>query len=77
MKRTILTTILILTLAFCLTACGCEHEWTEATCLTPKTCTLCQEIEGEALGHTWKNATCTAPKTCETCRETEGRIRFW
>ena len=35
MKRTILTTILVLTLAFCLMACGCEHEWTEATCLTP------------------------------------------
>lgn len=70
MKRTILVCLLI-ALAFCLTACGCEHEWEEATCLTPKTCNLCQEVEGEALGHTWKDATCTAPKTCETCEKTK------
>lgn len=71
MKRTILIS-LVIALALCLTACGCEHEWQEATCLTPKTCTLCQEVEGEALGHSWKDATCTAPKTCEACQETEG-----
>lgn len=71
MKRTILI-CLVIALTFCLTACGCKHEWQEATCLTPKTCTLCQEVEGEALGHSWKDATCTAPKTCETCQETEG-----
>lgn len=71
MKRTILV-ILIIALTFCLTACGCEHEWSEATCTDPKTCTLCQEVEGEPLGHKWKEATCTEAKTCETCKETEG-----
>lgn len=72
MKRTILTAILVTILSFCLTACACEHEWKEATCTAPKTCTLCQEVEGDALGHKWKEATCTEAKTCETCNETEG-----
>ena len=49
-----------------------EHEWSDATCVAPKTCATCGETEGEALGHTWADATCTAPKTCSTCNETEG-----
>lgn len=28
---------------------GCQHEWQEATCTTPKTCKLCGETEGEAV----------------------------
>lgn len=59
-------------LAVLLTGCGCEHEWADATCLAPKTCNLCQETEGEALGHTWAEVTCAAPKTCTACGETEG-----
>ena len=51
---------------------ACEHSWDAATCTTPKTCKLCGETEGNALGHSWKNATCTAPKTCKTCGLTEG-----
>ncbi len=31
---------------------ACDHQWTDATCTAPKTCTLCGETEGEALGHT-------------------------
>ena len=50
----------------------CEHEWTEATCTAPKTCTKCNATEGEAAAHDWAAATCTAPKTCKTCNETEG-----
>lgn len=57
-----------------LTACEktCEHNWKDATCTVPKTCSLCGETEGNALGHTWKEATCTDPKTCSLCGETEG-----
>lgn len=73
MKRTILAAILVTILSFCLTACACEHEWNEATCTEPRTCSLCQEVEGEPLGHKWSNATCTAPKTCDTCGITEGK----
>lgn len=59
-------------LAVLLTGCACEHEWADATCLAPKTCNLCQETEGEALGHNWAEATCAAPKTCTACGEMEG-----
>ena len=52
----------ISTLAVCcmLTGCHMKHEWLEATCTTPKTCSACGETEGEALdGHEWKAVTCT------------------
>lgn len=55
-----------------LTGCACQHEWTEATCLIPKTCNLCQETEGVALGHIWGDATYDTPKTCSRCDTTEG-----
>ncbi len=50
----------------------CTHSWTDATCTAPKTCSLCQETEGEALSHNWTDATCAAPKTCSRCQATEG-----
>ena len=44
----------------------CEHDWADAACTEPKTCKVCGETEGEALGHTeellpGKDATCTEP----------------
>ncbi len=42
---------------------SCAHEWVEATCTEPKTCSLCGETEGEALGHT------EGPTLCERCHE--------
>lgn len=29
----------------------CSHEWDDATCTAPKTCSVCGETEGDALGH--------------------------
>ena len=52
--------------------CAFGHEWQEATCTEPKTCSKCGETEGQALGHKWINATCTEPKTCEVCGTTDG-----
>ena len=49
----------------------CEHNWADATCTAPKTCTVCGATDGEALGHSFAPATCTAPKTC-ACGATEG-----
>lgn len=71
MKRWMVAVQLLLAVAL-LSGCGCSHEWTEADCVTPKTCTLCGETEGEALGHSWQGATCEAPKTCASCGMTEG-----
>lgn len=50
------------------------HNWKDATCTAPKTCTLCYATEGEInpSAHNWKEATCTEPKTCSFCYTTEG-----
>lgn len=56
-----------------LTISGCHsHEWTEADCITPRTCKVCGETEGEPLGHQWEEATCVLPAICSVCGETEG-----
>ena len=48
------------------------HDWREATCTEPKTCSKCGKTAGEKLGHSWEEATCTEAKTCSVCREREG-----
>ena len=72
MKKKVAILALALVLVLALTGCACKHEWVEANCVTPKTCSKCQEVEGEALGHTWVDADCVTPKTCSVCAETEG-----
>ena len=67
MKRHIAWGIATVWMLTALAGCGCQHQWEEATCTTPKTCTQCGETEGEALGHTWTDATCTDPSTCTRC----------
>lgn len=71
MKRMIALLMCMLLLA-ALTACCREHQWADANCLEPKTCTQCGKTEGEALGHSWKEATCDVAKTCSVCALTEG-----
>lgn len=70
MKKTI--TILLVLIMIVLTSCGCEHEWEEATCETPKTCKKCNATDGEKLGHDWKAPTCTTAKVCTKCGKVEG-----
>ena len=65
-------TLLTVSALFVMSGCCLKHEWTEATCDTPKMCTKCGKIEGEPLGHDWTEASCEAPKTCSRCGETEG-----
>ena len=72
MKRWFVLVCCALMVMALLAGCGCSHEWQDATCDTPKTCKLCSETEGEALGHNWKDATTDAPKTCVACQKTEG-----
>ena len=48
------------------------HNWTDATCTKPSTCTHCNVTSGDPLGHDWKAATCADPKTCNRCGLTEG-----
>lgn len=71
MKR-FLSLIALSALVAALSACACEHEWAQADCTTPKTCTRCGESEGEPLGHVWSDPDCENPKTCSRCGATEG-----
>lgn len=57
----LVSTILLLTII--LSACACKHEWKEATCLAPKTCSLCNETEGEFADHAWE----ANRKVCMVC----------
>lgn len=70
-KKIVLIITLILVAAF-FSGCCFTHEWKEATCTEPKTCSKCNKTEGEPLGHEWKEATCTEPKTCARCGAVEG-----
>ncbi len=65
--------VLLLCLLLCLSGCSrCEHQWRDATCEAPKTCSLCAATEGDLLPHTWQAADCEAPKSCTACEKTEG-----
>lgn len=71
MKKKIYTGV-ILILSIVLTGCCLQHQWQDADCSTPKTCSECKKTEGEALGHDWQDAACEAPKTCSRCGKSEG-----
>ena len=76
MKR-VFPLLLVLVLMLCLCGCNtllCKHQFEEATCQAPKTCTLCGKTEGEAGDHSYTAATCTAPKTCTVCGKTDGNV---
>lgn len=51
-----------------------SHEWQEATCTAPKTCSVWGETEGEALGHTLTEANYQQAVTCIVCGETIGDV---
>lgn len=51
---------------------GCTHVWKEATCLEPKTCSICNKTEGSIGSHDWEEATCLSPKTCTICATSVG-----
>ena len=48
------------------------HNFKEATCTVPKTCTDCGATEGEALGHYYLPATCLSPSKCFRCGDEVG-----
>ena len=72
MKRKIGLLLVAMACIAMLTGCKCKHEWVAADCVTPKTCTRCQETEGAPLGHDWLAATCEEAKTCKVCTAVEG-----
>ena len=77
-QRTFRVSLLSLMLVLCmmvgLSSCNlfCQHQWTDATCTTPKTCSLCSKTEGAALGHTGGTATCSKKAVCTVCNAEYG-----
>ena len=78
--KRILTLVLSLLMVLCITlgftACelfdsGCNHQWEDATCTEAKTCSICGETDGNALGHTVVKDEAKAP-TCTEAGLTEG-----
>lgn len=64
MKRVLALFILLFTFLM-LFACGeCEHQWTEATCTAPKTCSLCGETDGDKAPHAYGEWTETKAASC-------------
>ena len=74
MRRVLCLLLAVSIIAYCFTACGCEHEWTAATCTAPATCNLCGKTDGDPIEHTWLDANCSAPATCSVCGTTTGEI---
>ena len=38
---------------------GCEHDWSDATCQAPKTCSKCGETEGDVADHSYVEGACS------------------
>ena len=53
---------------------SCKHNWAEATCTEPVTCSKCGETEGESLGHIGGVATCSAKAVCDRCNSEYGEL---
>lgn len=50
------------------------HSWDNATCTTPKTCSVCGATEGAANGHSGGSADCENQAVCEVCGESYGEL---
>ncbi len=76
MYRFFLSSIFVLLITNVFSGCSFkpnhEHNWIEATCQSPKTCTICQLNDGSVGEHKWTEATCYTPQTCKICGITEG-----
>ena len=72
MKKLLAIVMILAMSATLLISCGtvedtpeeteCTHEFKDATCTVPKTCTKCGETEGEVIAHTVENGKCP---TCD------------
>ncbi len=72
LKKLILCTICFLLIGT-FSSCGCEHEWSDATCASLQECMHCGKTKGEVSSrHSWKLADCSRPKECTVCGLTEG-----
>lgn len=47
-------------------SCGCKHEWKEATCTEPKTCSICGKTKGNVAPHVKERGETIVDATCDT-----------
>ncbi len=61
---------------FCCEYVGCNgyHEWHQATCVMPESCSKCGATRGYLGDHVWQPATCRQPETCAYCGLTRGGL---
>ena len=59
---------------FCCEHVGCNgyHEWHQATCVMPESCSKCGATRGDLGEHDYSKATCQKPETCKYCGATKG-----
>ncbi len=50
------------------------HNYANATCEKPATCTTCGAVKGNALGHNYTSAACNKLATCTICGATKGEF---
>lgn len=50
-RRELLIGLVCLLIVLTASSCCIRHEWADATCTVPRTCTKCGKTEGSALGH--------------------------
>ena len=74
LKKKLTLLALLLVCATLLTGCFCDHQWQDATCKAPSTCSECGKTQGEIGTHKFLEATCTSPRTCQYCGLTEGSV---
>lgn len=72
MKKKIVLICCALFATIIMAGCCLQHDWENATCQQPRTCSKCGATEGGKEDHVWLEATCEAPKTCEVCGKTKG-----
>lgn len=78
MKKYVSLMIILLICLLSFSGCSCKHTWIEATCVSAKTCSICNVAEGEPLGHTpgqWQEtadpvaATVSRVQHCTVCND--------
>jgi len=65
MKKLLVIILFALTLTLLISCGECAHEWSEATCTEPKTCSKCGATEGEPTNHALGEWVIDAPSCTE------------
>ncbi len=63
----VLSLLVITTVGCSSEAKPCNHNWNEATCIQPKTCSKCGEVEGDTIDHLWVEAEDGSSRACSVC----------